>query len=116
MSTHWDIHCKDCNVDFDLDVNHGDQDMRDIIEHRALWEALAKIDQVDSVIWHGDRMWDRPIMHRMFAAHAGHRLVARNEYGDELGQCLHRMACECGRGMRCRLPVGHDGEHDGGKQ
>lgn len=124
MSTDWDVYCRTCNEEYGFgDANRRDAEMRALAKHAAAIAAIGRIlDEVGqespvlagalrlhtSCIVYGDP----PLNTSWFAKHAGHDLVARNEYGrcdDECGEwfdcagCRHRAACS--------LPKGHAGEH-----
>ena len=46
-----------------------------------------------------------------FGEHVHHRLVARNEYGENSGDCNRRSEGPHSRDLLCRLPAGHEGDH-----
>ena len=109
MSTSWDIRCVDCNTGMGFDVNHGEQDLLELLEHRELWEAMP--EPVVSIRWEGRRLFD-DFWPGMFAAHKGHTLILRNEYGTNYGDCTRRYQCgECGTRHPCGKLENHTGPH-----
>jgi len=113
VSTDWNIRCVDCNVVCRFnDANHQDGFMRKLIKHRDAIAALAPLlaeasrDDLSLHTYWGD------VDAAFFAAHAGHKLVPHNEYGDDDDQCPHWAKCDaCGNHESCTLVDGHEGPH-----
>lgn len=98
MSTHWDIRCDDCGVEAGMSLNHGDQEMRDLISHADAIAALSDCHAIDELSVYGagclDRSW--------FSAHRGHKLRPFNEYGEYDTPCSGRGRCpQCGTEHAC---------------
>lgn len=108
MSTYWDIHCVTCGTDAGFDTKALDH-VRLIIDSASALAAFADAPVADEATinhWAAGNLspaW--------FKAHAGHKLVAKNEYGDLDGECAKSFGCKCcGHRRRCSLPEGHEGE------
>jgi hypothetical protein len=114
MSTYWDVHCLDCNVESGLHLNHGDDTCRDLIEFRDAIAMIADIQAKMAKSWTeisisvpGER---GHIDQDFYKTHAGHALAAVNEYGQIDGDCNERgPAFDY---VPCPLPEGHEGDHD----
>lgn len=118
MSCDWDVRCMDCGEDLGVpDANNRDDVMRTLIgcadALATLGAALIQVDnanqrtsiecEVSVSGYRFDPLW--------FAQHSGHKLRPVNEYGELDEQCGEWVKCECGAQQRCKLDVGHDGEH-----
>lgn len=104
MSTDWDVFCLDCREGHGFsDANHQDQLMRDLIANAPALAALGRslalrpVDllQVTLCGLYGG------VHPEWFAAHEGHRLVPRSEYGDVDGACGKPVRCACGMQRPC---------------
>jgi hypothetical protein len=114
MSNYWDVFCRTCSKHHGCRINHGEEDILWLIKHRDAFAALARA-QADG--YRGTRLEvrfgaDGYINPAWFAAHAGHDLAARDEYGAFAGQCAEYVTCACGHNTRCKKALGHEGEHD----
>ncbi len=121
MSTHWDVHCRTCNSDLGLDLNHQEQLMLALCR-TAPWLAsmassLAYVREAlaAQVSWHSPYIALDERLHldvAWFKRHEGHDLVPKNEYGQCSDECGERYACtSCGSFEACKLKLGHDGAH-----
>lgn len=89
MSTHWGYRCLDCDVESPHWFNHGDEALRDFL---ALWPHvkavldsrldyfLFKFEPLDA--WMGKGAGEDDLF-TWVRQHEGHRIVLRNEYGQE---------------------------------
>jgi hypothetical protein len=111
MSTDWNVHCLDCNDTYRFDEpNHMLDLMRSLVKHAPAIAALAPLmaecgDGVRMETYYGriDPSW--------FAAHAGHHLVPKDQYGRCDDECGEYIACSaCGARHRCRLLPKHTGD------
>lgn len=120
MSTDWNIYCRTCDEEHSFDdANHMEDDMAALIDCARSIADLAPLlanDRVGHKIEftlgrHGsiDAAW--------FAAHLGHELVPRDEYGRCSDQCGKRVRCAgCRVSHLCTFKPGHEppcgGSHD----
>ena len=120
MSCDWDIRCLDCNVNHGFgDANHEDDLMMALVkiapEIAALHPTMKKLDATYERVRSATSLTINgrySIYTEWFAAHAGHRLIAVDEYGrcyDECGE--YYSYCECGHRRTCRRKTGHEGRH-----
>lgn len=109
MSNHWDLRCTTCDVDCDLDWNHGGQAIQELIpllpSLRAARSALRIVDDhayATQLPWGVIDFADR---------HYDHDLIAVDEYGSLFGECARRYSCPCCRhGQTCTKPRDHEGD------
>ncbi len=82
MSTHWDLHCKDCNAGAGLRWNHGDQDLLKFLQGNGVG-IVARLSalEVDVMLVGSPKEGN---LLAFCAEHSAHRVVVRSEYGDVL--------------------------------
>ncbi len=113
MSTYWDIGCMDCNVT--LGLHSREEELQQIVfdadalacAAEAIPSLFISLDTYGICNEGSDRfeaVW--------FVTHKGHKIRARNEYGEWSGQCCERFTCEaCGCESTCVLDIDHEGPH-----
>src|SRR5688572_30523283 len=82
MSCDWDVFCADCEEHHGFsDANHAELDMFDLIDNKDALAAFGR-DFVHprSMLFEVKCSWGW-VNCEWFAKHAGHKLVARSEYG-----------------------------------
>ena len=87
MSTSWGYHCDTCDSDSPTWFNHGESTL---IEAAAKWPGIKaalslNLDNFDLAILpylYEERSESEPSLFEFLAAHEGHRLCLKNEYGD----------------------------------
>lgn len=111
MSCSYHVWCRDCGEQNELYAERDPGLVRSLVRHADLIAALVPATresyslELRTVYGRVDPSW--------FAAHRGHRLVVRNEYGvieslcPKLAQCPH-----CETRTRCVSSEGHEGECD----
>ena len=117
MSCDWNVHCLDCDDTHEFnDANHRVELMRalaklgpEIALAAAVVEKIRAVSNDDFEFRFAfgclDTAWWRE--------HGAHRLIARDEYGHNDGECGQYFACRhCKATHFCRLPCGHEGDHD----
>ena len=107
MSNDWDLFCVTCNVGAGMSLNHGEEDLARILNDRERLAAVGNVPGVTVELW-----GEHHRIPQFFAAHEGHVLTVRSEYGYDFGDCatIARCAC-CDRQFACKLPKAHDGDH-----
>lgn len=107
MSCSWDVYCQDCGDGMGLDFNYGEEWIRAVIKGASVIAAIADLP--------GFRVEDdcgSALVPSWLKKHLGHRLIARNEYGQFDDGCDIRHTCECcGYNFHCKLVKGHEGQH-----
>ena len=111
MSCHWGVYCIDCDKVAGIRVNHGEELCQQLVHDAAHIAALARaVEQVPCLDVNVMSTWGSDVDVEWFLEHEGHRLAARNEYGEFAGACSKRVDClTCGASHSCTLPVGHEG-------
>lgn len=105
MSTEWSHYCVDCKSRGPVELNHGAQQIANMLRHRAWLEAIppeldagGPYDQLDTLA-------------RWFAEHKGHQIVVRSEYGCNFEDCAKWCSCpHCNHTLYCTRPEGHEGK------
>jgi hypothetical protein len=114
VSCDWDVWCVDCDeaVTRFCDANHREELMAALVRHAPAIAALAPlVNDADAYSIDLTTSWGR-IDPASFAAHAGHKLKPRDEYGRWLDQCHGYVKCadeRCGHQRQCSLKLGHEG-------
>jgi hypothetical protein len=110
MSTHWDVCCVDCKSDLGLHGNHQEAAANSIARD------AARLATVPGLVVDAEATYDfygecgKTFRTDWFVTHAGHQVVARNEYGAISGRCSAYVACAaCNATGTCNLLPGHDG-------
>ncbi len=118
MSCSYDLWCADCKTYVGLDWNHEGALIAEVLEQRPHLEAIGRmLNQEEQVptsgIWRLSDSSGSPLVRvaKFVAAHEGHRLVSRDEYGRDWLTCGADIPCDCGIRRRCRLPDKHEGKH-----
>jgi hypothetical protein len=90
-----------------MDVNHGLEFMRLLIENAAAIAALDKFVGLYPFLELSSS--DGTVDVAFMAAHRGHKLVPFDEYGRRADECGEHVRCDaCGSEKRCVLPPDHD--------
>lgn len=107
MSTDWFLYCVPCAAQSGEEFNHGEDDLASILAQRPAIEAAVESmpeARIQFEVCGRDAEFGA-----FFAAHRGHEVRVRNEYGDDFGSCAKRVDCAaCGNADRCGLPRDHD--------
>lgn len=112
MSAYWDVYCVDCKKELGLWGNHMVGPACDIAADAAKLASVPglTIDASATYGFYGER--GNMFSTDWFAEHAGHKIRAKNEYGDLSGTCGTTVDCDrCGSRGRCGGDPGHDGDH-----
>lgn len=110
MSTDWDVHCLDCDVQCGIE-NGRCVEMVALArpESAVAIGALARLRGEVDVELKCDWKW---VDVAWFETHATHRLIARNEYGECFDECAAYFRCDaCGHQKKCHRPENHTGDH-----
>lgn len=108
MSCDWDVYCVDCKEESGIpDANHREELMDRLIAQREGLEKLGELVKEFDVELKIDYQYVNP---QWFTLHRGHKLRARNEYGEFGTPCGHRFLCRYGCGeVTCDRGEGHSG-------
>lgn len=109
MSNHWDLLCRTCDDQCDLDWNHGGDYVQQLI---PLLSDIAKMRPVEEILCGHFVEFGFPNGLLGFAErHQGHDLIAIDEYGAFHGDCTERYQCSCcGTRLHCRRLRDHEGD------
>lgn len=109
MSTDWELYCTDCDTETDLQWNHGETYIAQLIPELA---RIAQMRAVENILNAHFVNFEFPADLLPFAElHATHKVVPRDEYGQVSGRCARRVVCRsCDSRIRCMRPPDHDGE------
>lgn len=115
MSTCWDIWCRDCDVGFGFDWK-GEEDLLKLIAGRDELARLAKLNMREGHRAGGYEIrvstWFSEIDLSLFAQHAEHTLVLKNEYGEFSDACNVSYRCgSCDTPLLCKRAPKHAGPH-----
>jgi hypothetical protein len=116
VSTYWFVNCETCHEKCgDLWGNHQSEGAARIVA-AAPKLALVPGLRVNTYVSFGfcddhgepgsyvDTDW--------FVKHAGHKIVAKSQYGEIDGTCAERADCPtCGNRGYCKLDRGHENDH-----
>ncbi len=110
MSTHFDLHCRDCDEGCGFWINHGSDRLVRLWEHAAAWArmppSLLEADLEMRLL--GDEAGGLRSLPAFAAKHLEHDVLPRDEYGRWLDQCTEYLSCPCGAKQRCEQAHGHD--------
>lgn len=119
MSHHWTVACIDCDKELDLHGNHQEGPALAIAADAEKLTAVGRllpnlvIDPERSYNFYCENSSKFPVS--FFVDHAGHQIVARDEYGEVSGRCGEHGSCgECGGHFICNLGKDHPGRHEAG--
>lgn len=111
MSTHWDVHCLDCNEDLGLHENHAERAMASLVAAAPGLANFASWTAIGNVSVRGEAFGDYSTIDlSFFVKHLGHRLIPQDEYGGFPEDCGKVFTCDgCSIRHTCHLPPGHEG-------
>jgi len=109
VSRDWSVACLDCDDDVGIrDANHAEEGCRKLASDApklALMPGLI----IDYRATYGIGGYGT-VSTDWFVRHAGHRIRARDEYGEADGTCGKDAKCNC---CERRFACGRDAEHGG---
>ena len=97
MSCNWGVYCIDCDEDSGMNVNHGKEIMRLLIDQREKLEPLGDLLAAEGVWSLGLTVNGEDVVASFFGEHKGHRLTPQNEDGEFDTLCGKTFNCSiCG--------------------
>lgn len=115
MSKSYDFYCVDCKTDSRFwDGNHEDRNLNKLLKLRPALELLG-VGLADLDLDSCSKFIDCHLPHFAYfcAAHIGHTMRVRSEYGEFEGDCNEHRKDDW---FVCRLPEKHEGEHQWEKE
>jgi hypothetical protein len=123
MSHYVDFLCVDCSEVADFDANRQHRSFWAILKYRAQLEHLNdELFKDGAAYYFTDDVGHLGKVARFFSAHVGHQIVVKGEYGAIYTGCngapdyntRTQAQKEAWRLRDCKLPEGHEGEHQPG--